>query len=914
MALSWDHRDLPPHLQKQDGDGKSDEPNGVPKTTGQLISSSTSKSTPTSSTSARPENPKSTNTAVRNPIDSSSTYISPPVPANHISDSNTRGTPTGPRGFATRDRGNSRGGPPAGPRDANPSFSAGLPTAHRFGPRASTSTSNHSSPSAPGRGVGQGSGQATSYAQHVSTEHRSMGAYQHSPSGTVPMSAYGHNNQAQHFAPRPHGYPMDPYSGNYPPHITSISKNANPQIGPSTNLGHPGQTTIHTRTGTNAVGSQRRDREEVVKPKSKPSGPPMTKVPLAANMLERDRETPVTIKFGAASVNGHGERHTDERDGGRDTAKGWKKLENGDRQYQSTEPKKLYDRDRQTILSINDKKDAKTPPLSPPCPPPPPDDVPPPPAEVPPPPRSPPPPAPPSFHFRDLDLSRRRSRSRSRSRVAEPELEIEPVRLSPERAAERAKSPVYEYEPPELPAAVFHIPGRGNYRITTGKDGKEIRRIDGETKDGKELVIKDPRLREDGTRKSVKTPLSLQQITQFYQVPEYKYDRWSTGPPPPPPPTGVCITGLNTLTSQVEVAQSLGRLGTIRDIDMKINPKTGAQMGICWVNFEENGKNGQSGNEAAKEVVRKWNKQSIGKHMIARNEKVKIVLDGTGGKATKAVQKAVEKVAREMKAARDAQRAAAKAAAEPAHKVSTPQSHPSAKIPTSAPRPSASHMMPSHVPIPGRPSSSYIPSSSLPSRPVNQVPSHASDRSRPNHLSSGSSYRPSQLPVAPIAPKDAYNSFVSAPFEKKHVPARGMISEKRFDGRTPPDSVLRRSSAALSHHHPASSGSFSPATSDNSDTSDGSDSDEEANRKLMERARRRIVPRMERQQARKDAQKHEAERKQVEEDLVANGNDYIFIDRKSLPRSSTIKEELHKHFAMVPPTKVRIPFLKYWVD
>lgn len=412
-------------------------------------------------------------------------------------------------------------------------------------------------------------------------------------------------------------------------------------------------------------------------------------------------------------------------------------------------------------------------------------------------------------------------------------------------------------------------------------------------------------------------------------MPEYQWDHHSTGPKPPSPPRAVCIVGLNPLTSQSEVVSAMSRFGAVREIDMKMNPRTGGLAGFCWVEFEDKNKDGRTGHEVALEVVAKGHNQPVGRIMATRNERVRIVLDGEGKRAAKILDKLIAQQKEETRA-REAKIAADKAAKVEAKKAAAEKAEADKAAAATAARaraekesaaaaaaiPAASHAQTSSsTPMPTGPRApNHLPTgprAGLPQPPIGpraaQQPVNGASANHMLPVPLGSVPRKPPImsvqdrrlamaraaaPAAPlrarptIAASDTFNSFVSAPFAPKAM---------RQDKKRRPSGRSMRSSSA---------------TSDSSDYLT-SDDEPEPVRQVAATMRKRIIPREERAKAKAAQEALEAadrrERKpanEIDERLVMNGNKYVTIDRQHLPYGTTVKEDLLRHFVIVPPVEI----------
>ncbi|WWC62676.1 uncharacterized protein I303_105273 [Kwoniella dejecticola CBS 10117] len=544
------------------------------------------------------------------------------------------------------------------------------------------------------------------------------------------------------------------------------------------------------------------------------------------------------------------------------------------------------------ILPPSDSRPPSPPPIEPPSPPPP----------APP---SPGPPAmdsiaPPSFHFRDLSIRRPSSPSKSEEDEEEsPEVDMESAGLSQSSPPPPPKSPTPPYLPPPYipPACVEPRPGLGNFLLV----GKE-KRIDGMI-NGQAVEVFDPR------RRISKEQLhrgrgAMKNRSGYYEV-EYEWDEYSTGPRPPPPPVAVLITGLSPLTTTDQISKFLRPHGRIKDIDAKMDTKSGMQLGICWVKFDgpPHGKKGTA-HEVACQVVKACDGQRIS---LNGNEKIRVVLDGRGLRTKKAVE---EEMMRRYPP--------------PKPKV-IPKPPTPALIPPTAAGTSTPSSAGAQTPRTGTESSSIssrtIPSipkplsGSLPTRPAFRPPTapanfHASLPTRPGALPSrptlASTYlptppsylsnRPSGLPSRPdTSVQHLASSFTAAPFSRHasdhHKDSSG-IKGRRFDTADSytPDSRRPPSSRSRSRTP------YSDYTSDYTSDSEDDARPTYRSREKSPYGRRRAAP----QPNKVDEEAVE----KVKAAIASNGLAHVFIDSKFLPSTDGHSNYVKDHFKMFKPSQI----------
>lgn len=141
----------------------------------------------------------------------------------------------------------------------------------------------------------------------------------------------------------------------------------------------------------------------------------------------------------------------------------------------------------------------------------------------------------------------------------------------------------------------------------------------------------------------------------------YQWDDNSPFPKPPPPPEGICVWNINPLVTVSQIEHAVSAIGKTKNIDMKLDPRTGMQMGICHVTFhagEERREISASRNgkkrttltvpvpawQIARNAQKALNGKSIGMNLGKQKESVmKVVLDGNGDKAKKVMEAELER-------------------------------------------------------------------------------------------------------------------------------------------------------------------------------------------------------------------------------------------------------------------------------
>ena len=310
--------------------------------------------------------------------------------------------------------------------------------------------------------------------------------------------------------------------------------------------------------------------------------------------------------------------------------------------------------------------------------------------------------------------------------------------------------------------------------------------------------------------------------------------------------------------------------------------RSGMQLGICWVKFDgpQSGRPGTA-YDVAVQVVKVCDGQRIG---LSGNEKIKVVLDGRGLRAEKAVKEEMAKRYPPKKPAPPLPKPPPPAAATPSSGGVTPRT-PRIDYPT-RPTPPGPVAVPFHSTLPARP------------RPPNVM----FDSAGHNYSSLGRSLpirahpgtfpaRPSGLPHRPApATQNLASSFVDAPFAPH---SRG----RRFDDLRDSYSPRRSRSRSRSRSHPLSCSTCSPYSSD-------SEYDRPAYRSRRSpspfergKPRGRVVPI-------KDRREDGAAFERINKALTENGHAYVFIDANALPARSVSEDHLKDHFRAFKPAQV----------
>ncbi|KAF8428145.1 hypothetical protein EV426DRAFT_328756 [Tirmania nivea] len=137
--------------------------------------------------------------------------------------------------------------------------------------------------------------------------------------------------------------------------------------------------------------------------------------------------------------------------------------------------------------------------------------------------------------------------------------------------------------------------------------------------------VKDPRLEKPylaGTAAPSRQRNKKTLRTSLYFL-SWPYDDHSIGPGPP---TEVLISNLSTLTTQAELSMHFRSYGEIDKLELKVDPSTGASLGLCTIRYRANKADRTQAHENAKTAIRERNKSKIGMNVI----KVEFDRDGQG--------------------------------------------------------------------------------------------------------------------------------------------------------------------------------------------------------------------------------------------------------------------------------------------
>ncbi|KAG5513931.1 hypothetical protein PMAC_000553 [Pneumocystis sp. 'macacae'] len=175
------------------------------------------------------------------------------------------------------------------------------------------------------------------------------------------------------------------------------------------------------------------------------------------------------------------------------------------------------------------------------------------------------------------------------------------------------------------------IPRKRNYFIIYdpelapkehSKGRKAIYRFDGEA--DPPLIIEDPRLKmpKYGKEKS----RGKRTYSSVLKNVIFEFDENSIGPNPP---SQILISNLSTLTTSENISMYFKTFGDIQELEIQVNPMTGASLGLCRIRYRKNQSNKLQGHHAAKNAVEKGNGMKIGTQIV----KVQYDEDGTKCKA-----------------------------------------------------------------------------------------------------------------------------------------------------------------------------------------------------------------------------------------------------------------------------------------
>lgn len=156
------------------------------------------------------------------------------------------------------------------------------------------------------------------------------------------------------------------------------------------------------------------------------------------------------------------------------------------------------------------------------------------------------------------------------------------------------------------------------------KSKNPVYRFNGEST-SREITVVDPRQSvNDYVRSASK---GKQTYLKALKLPMFQYDKHSVGPEPP---TQIFISGISTLTTSDVVNLHFRPFGDIQDLEIKVDPNTGASLGMGMIKYRKMVANKMSGHIAARKAVEKGNGMKIGL------TKVTVEFDHDGSKCRRA--------------------------------------------------------------------------------------------------------------------------------------------------------------------------------------------------------------------------------------------------------------------------------------
>ncbi|SCV72003.1 BQ2448_4697 [Microbotryum intermedium] len=209
---------------------------------------------------------------------------------------------------------------------------------------------------------------------------------------------------------------------------------------------------------------------------------------------------------------------------------------------------------------------------------------------------------------------------------------------------------------PRTPIVPFHYKplGAKDYFVLydpetdKSKKGKEVlTRYDGEGLDASHVT--DPR-RTD-TQSIERRAKALERAKRPLRRLHYLWDNNSIGSAPSKAPSAVLVTGFPSQTTIQDLRKSFVLYGRIEILDVKIDRRTGGNLGMCWIKYvddcpmtdaeemvkkqyQANLKAGkaQNGNTAALNAVEKGNGSQVGMRMLLDGSRIKVEIDKDGSK------------------------------------------------------------------------------------------------------------------------------------------------------------------------------------------------------------------------------------------------------------------------------------------
>ncbi|KAF8472784.1 hypothetical protein BDZ91DRAFT_449929 [Kalaharituber pfeilii] len=140
---------------------------------------------------------------------------------------------------------------------------------------------------------------------------------------------------------------------------------------------------------------------------------------------------------------------------------------------------------------------------------------------------------------------------------------------------------------------------------------KPIYRINGE---GVTEEVKDPRLEKPYLAGNIPTLRRNKKTlrTSLYTL-RWEYDDHSIGPGPP---AEILVSNLSPLTTLAELAIHFRSYGDVEKLDLKVDPFTGASLGICSIRYRTSNSNKMLAHECAKKAVKEGNGAKVGMNVM----------------------------------------------------------------------------------------------------------------------------------------------------------------------------------------------------------------------------------------------------------------------------------------------------------
>ncbi|GAA5983403.1 hypothetical protein JCM10908_000275 [Rhodotorula pacifica] len=181
------------------------------------------------------------------------------------------------------------------------------------------------------------------------------------------------------------------------------------------------------------------------------------------------------------------------------------------------------------------------------------------------------------------------------------------------------------------------------------KKGKVVQyRYDGQDLPD-EAGSKDPRGSRDSLERNLATAKRHLHVKRVGVI-TYNWDKNSRGPAPPIPPCAILVTDFPPTTSGDAIHAHFRSFGRIDQVELKRDPKTGGNLGICWIKYKDDvprdlepdrptrekyeakrkAGQAQDGAVVAKDAVARGNGAKIGLAMLRSDTGVKVVMDAEG--------------------------------------------------------------------------------------------------------------------------------------------------------------------------------------------------------------------------------------------------------------------------------------------